>query len=330
MPDVIESTRRFKAGLAAQEAEALNRVIETYRTLYNRLQADIDALRLKLEALETPSVAQVRKLEQYTRLIRDIEDELARYTGWYQVELSSRARLAIAQAVRDAEELVRISAGTNAITARWRTLNPEVIEQLIGFLSPESELYNRLRSTAGYTAKQIADGILEGVARGYNPVKTANVILKGLGVPLTNAIRTMRTVQLWSYREANRASYLANPEVVTGWVWLAELDTETCGSCIAQHGTVHGMDETLDDHYNGRCTMYPLTITSPNVDIQTGEDWFKGLPEAQQEQILGADRYEAWKDGKFELSQLSHQVENDTYGTMRVEATLSELVGDDV
>jgi hypothetical protein len=139
----------------------------------------------------------------------------------------------------------------------------------------------------------------------------------------------MRTVQLWGYREASRASYIANPEVVTGWIWYAALDTETCGACIAMHGTRHSADEVLDDHYNGRCSMIPITITNPNPDIESGLEWFGKLDEDKQREILGDSKYEAWKDGKFDLDQLTHQKDEPVYGTMRVERSLKSLLGEE-
>jgi hypothetical protein len=43
---------------------------------------------------------------------------------------------------------------------------------------------------------------------------------------------------------------------------------------------------------------------------------------------MGVGMYDAWKSGKVQLSQLSKQVENNIFGTMRVESTLKELVNE--
>jgi hypothetical protein len=138
-----------------------------------------------------------------------------------------------------------------------------------------------------------------------------------LGMSLTDAMRTMRTVQLWSYREATRANYVANGDVVSGWVWIADLEGDPCPACIAMHGTEHTNDEVLDDHYNGRCAMVPITITNPNLaeQIGTGSDWFAELPESKQAELLGKSGYEAYQNGA-PLSDFVHNEPNDVYGSM--------------
>jgi hypothetical protein len=95
------------------------------------------------------------------------------------------------------------------------------------------------------------------------------------------------------------------------------------------HGTRHSADEVLDDHYNGRCSMIPITITNPNPDIESGLEWFGKLDEDKQREILGDSKYEAWKDGKFDLDQLTHQKDEPVYGTMRVERSLKSLLGEE-
>jgi hypothetical protein len=146
---------------------------------------------------------------------------------------------------------------------------------------------------------------------------------------LNDAVRMMRTVQVYAYRDANQASYQVNSDIVRGWYWMAQLDDATCESCISMHGTFHSVDETLDDHFQGRCGMLPATILSnsnPLGSDTAGEDWFKGLPDSQQKAIMGPGKWQAWKDDKFDFSQLSKQVDNDVFGTMRTASTLKDLI----
>ena len=92
---------------------------------------------------------------------------------------------------------------------------------------------------------------------------------------------------------------------------------------------MHDLDEPLDGHYNCRCAPIPVTILNPNPERQTGIEWFKGLSEEKQKSILGPGKFDAWKAGKFKLEQLAKQVENEDYGTMRVEAALKDLIGEE-
>jgi hypothetical protein len=136
-----------------------------------------------------------------------------------------------------------------------------------------------------------------------------------------------RTVQLWSYREATRANYLNNSDVVEGWIWWAYLPGEPCMACIAQHGTFHTLDETLDDHYNGRCTMIPVVPGMPAIVEETGEEWFGNLPEGKQQELMGKEKHEAWKGGAFGFGELAGKHTDDVYGQMTTETPLWQLLG---
>ena len=116
------------------------------------------------------------------------------------------------------------------------------------------------------------------------------------------------------------------PEV--GLDEYAELDADTCLSCVAQHGTIHDLSEQLDDHYNGRCAALPYIEEFGNPVEQSGQAWFESLPEAEQARMMGQEKHGAYKDGKFEFGQLSAQVPNEVYGNMRTEASLKSLLGE--
>jgi hypothetical protein len=208
----------------------------------------------------------------------------------------------------------------------FKGLESGVVKQLLKFLDPESALYARLKLITDGTIDAVVRTIIDGVGSGFNPRKIASMIQDAFARGLTDALRNTRTVQIWSYRESARANYIAS-DIVKGWYWWAELDDKVCMSCVAQHGTLHPLDEKLDDHDNGRCAAIPYI---PNITDEptTGEAWFTSLPDAQQKSMMGAGRYQAWKDGKFEFLQLSRQHEDERYGTMRYEASLKYLLGE--
>jgi len=138
----------------------------------------------------------------------------------------------------------------------------------------------------------------------------------------------VRTAQLYSYREASRATYLANSGVVEGWYWSAFHSPSTCMSCIVMDGSFHPNTETLNDHYNGRCAMIPkVKGFPPAIDKGSGQSWFKGQTPEIQKQMMGAKKWDAWKAGKFDLEDISKMVDDPVYGSMRVETSLKDLIG---
>jgi hypothetical protein len=95
------------------------------------------------------------------------------------------------------------------------------------------------------------------------------------------------------------------------------------------HGTIHPATETLNDHHNGRCAMVPLVEGYDNPVTETGEQWFERQDEATQRGVLGNSKYEAWKQGKFRLSDLPEEHDDDVYGPMKTEKALYRLLGMD-
>jgi hypothetical protein len=323
--NIVELANQFRKALEARDNKALSEIIKAYGDIYQRMQDKINLLTLEIANMEVPTVAAIRKLDSYKSLVTSIEKELTKFQGYAGTVMQQAASDAVSMGVTNARLLTL--AGNPAVAALFRNLNPKAIENLVSYFSEGSPLMARLDKLAGENALKVAQTIIDNVALGNNPRTIAGLIQSSLGGGLTDALRMTRTVQIWSYRESNRASYLANADVVQKWIWYANLGANCCMSCVSMHGTIHDLDEVLDDHFNGECTMLPLTIGMENP-VTSGESWFKEQPEAMQKQMMGDAKFEAWTSGKFEFNQLSKETENDVYGMMRTVAPLKELIGE--
>ena len=327
MPEspVLQAVSRFRGELEANDAASIGRLVGTYTRLFSRLQGNIDALTMQIGE-DLPTAGQVIRTQRYRALMRQTADELERFQALTAAEAEALADLGITAGSAQARQLVAITVGDGSVAARLNSLPKEAIESLLGFLAPDGPLYERISQLAPHTAEQVTNAITSGVALGHNPRKIARAVETAYGQGLTSALRTVRTVQLWSYREANRATYIANSGVLEGWIWHASLDGRVCMSCVAQHGTLHSFDETLNDHYNGRCAMVPKVKGFDNPVDGTGREWFRQQDEATQRGMMGNGKYEAWQSGDIRLRQLSSEQDDDVYGQMRTEASLKSLV----
>ena len=252
MPDLSRLTARQRTQLLAADEANLERIAEAYALMYDRLNGNIDALMQAIEAMDEPSVAEIKRLPQYKELMRRSKIELDRFEIFAETIIEAAAFAAIGLGLAHSAAMLKQVGIDN-----FQSLQPSAMRALLDFLDPEGPLFARLAQLTGYTVGQVVDKIIEGVGEGWNPRRIASAIQDAFGGGLTDALRNTRTVQLWSYRESARANYLSTNGIVTGWIWFAELDADTCAACVAEHGTIHDLDEQLDGHYNCRCAPIP-------------------------------------------------------------------------
>jgi SPP1 gp7 family putative phage head morphogenesis protein len=212
------------------------------------------------------------------------------------------------------------------ININFNRIPVAAVENMIGLSRDGSPLFSVLQKRALYpdAVDRMTTQMINAMALGYNPRKTAEMMKDGLAAGLNKALVIARTEQLRAYREATYQNYNANQDIVKGWVWHSACDDRTCAACWAMHGTVHALDERLDDHVCGRCAMVPVTKTwaemgyaglaEPNTDKRSGEEIFGTLDEERQRSILGAGRFDLWQSGDIEFRSMAKFTDDDVWG----------------
>ena len=336
-PAIYGEAMRFRAEIRARNDAALQRLMEAYGRIYTRLTAQLRALELDIvEQAGRPQGAAptpdwLRRQERYKALIEQTQEELNRYAGLVGTELDRLTAEAVARAQEDALRLtgLRLPAlPEGVLRAVWNRLPAEAVETLLGFLAPGSPLTKKLEEFGTEAALRLGRALEESLAVGYSPRRLAETLRRQAGMSLTDALRMARTTQINAYREATRASYVANQEIVPTWTWVSALDPAgTCMACVAQHGTVHPATERLNDHHNGWCVMVPnpvsyrelgLDVDGPPVEeIPSGEEWFKGLTPAQQRGFMPSEAaWKAWQAGELQVRDFLGSREDEVWGEM--------------
>jgi SPP1 gp7 family putative phage head morphogenesis protein len=321
MPTITDLAKQFRDAVDRQDAAALGRLARTYAQLYQRMTDKLDALLLAMSKLEEPTKGQVMRLAQYKNLMTSLENELTKYAAYVEIEIKNNSQAAIELALKQTNEFLA-AAGYSMP----KSLPAKTIYNMLGFLQEDSPLFKRLGQLAGTHTDKVMSALLEAVAFGYNPVKTARMFQNVMGGGLTDAMRMARTAQLYASREANRASYVANSDIIEGWEWITALDADVCMACAIEHGTIHPLDESMSSHYNCRCTSIPV-VKGYEYNDQKGVDWFKGLDESQQEKMMGKQTFDVWKAGGFELEDMLGRRHDEVYGEMLSTTPLYELLG---
>lgn len=324
---VLSAMEKYRRLLEAKDVAAANRLIAHYRRSWKRMALLLDNLVLQIGDSQ-PTFGQVIRMERYKMLMNQIAAELSGLSALTADEVEQAGKLGITLGELHIRNLISITIqGTPELAGVFNKLPTETIETLLGFLDPAGDLYTRLNVLAPSTAEWVSRAILEGVTIGYNPRKIAAMVQSAFGRGLTDALRFVRTAQIWAYREASRAGMVANADIVDGWQWICDFGMRTCGSCFAMHGTIHSSEEVLNDHHNGRCRPAPIVKGYPPPVEESGEKWFRRQPEAFQRQVLGPGKYQALEGGAFEFSELTDIRMDPIYGPMRVETPLWKLLG---
>jgi SPP1 gp7 family putative phage head morphogenesis protein len=353
MADIYEQAAVFRKRLLKFDRQTAAQLVRSYGSAYRRIQLDLDSVRDRLEAARDAGVPQTQWQYLITRenrlqvLQTRVLEEITKFGGQAQVIIGGAIGEAGALGSRSALKLMdaalppSVSVAPSTLPGQEPTaLIPDevrlatgAIERVTAATQPAGAITQLLAGLGPDAAVAVSDALVQGIATGSNPRQIAKQMQNALGGNLTRALTIARTETLRAYREASRGEYVANSDVLNGWIWIADLSPRTCASCWAQHGSEHPLDEPMATHPNCRCTMAPLTkswdelgfdkATPESVRIAPGRSEFRKLPAAQQRAVLGERKYAAWKEGRIELADLVAERESPIWGRSSGEATLS-------
>ncbi len=145
-------------------------------------------------------------------------------------------------------------------------------------------------------AKGIEDVLVLALTLGDRVSSIAESIKTVLDEPRWRSIAIAATEMFRIFNDGLLSNYKVNAHVIIGWSWQCKLSPHSCACCVALHGTIHKLTETLEDHVNGECQ--PLPYWSGQELGQSGTDWFNEQDEATQRAILSTNvAYDLWKSG---------------------------------
>lgn len=326
-----EARANWLAGLAAQDATLSREILAVYGRTREALMAALARLQRDIALSPDPVLRadQVARRASWQAFLADMAREFRVLEPLVMRAVTDGTRSAIEAGAQAGLEMAlgvaRPDAGIS-IAAGWNRPDIRALREMADTLAAQVAGRVGVGKFADAASQKVADMLLAGMAAGYNPRRTAGIAAQAFNVPLTWALTTARTAQIYAYRRGSHAAYRANPTIVAGWIWLAACDRRTCPGCFAMHGTRHGHDKELNDHHNGRCCPMPdLAGLSAYQSVTSGESRFRQLSEADQRQVLGPRLYDAWRGGHVNFRLMSRTYTDPVYGTMRRAATAREL-----
>lgn len=325
---VVTTLRQYRELLEARELDAMRRMAASWLEVERRLEADILVLALEIErrvkAGEVVTQQMIWKAEQYKVVKGKLQDEIKRWNRNQlipQIEASQRdfGMLGI-EAARDA---IVVSYGGGITAPMFPVLNRAAVEAMVGLLGNGSPLNTLLKQDYPDAIEGLTNALINGMARGLGPGTVAKEMANGMGMGLDRAMLISRTEINRAYRQANIQSYRES-NVVSGYMRLVKKAT-ACMACLMLDGQKFENKDDFSDHPAGKCIALPLCIGVAPPTWQKGPEWFKGLSPEEQRAKMGSDKFDAWKDGEFKLSDLAQMKHSAVWGDSPRVPSLAEL-----
>jgi len=332
---IYQVAAEHRRALLAGEREAAARMVRAYGETWRRIQSELEYITQRIEearrAGEEVRASWLFRQRRWQALNEQVLAEVQRFER--QVEESVRAQQAevVAAAREHAREQARAVARSPEAAARvaatWNRVPTEATEDLVGFLADGSPLRTLLDGLGAEASAGVQRALLVGLATGQNPRQIARFVRREFGLPLARALMISRTEVLRAYRESTRRTYQQNRHLIRGWRWLAAHQPRTCPACLAMDGSIHALDERLDDHPNGRCAMTPVLVDEEPPARETGEQWLERQSQEVQERVLGKAGAAAYRAGKVKLQDFVGRRFSPEWGTTRYAKSLREILG---
>lgn len=337
---IYEQAALFSAALEASQEGASSRMLEAWAKAYHRARVEYDALLAKVAAAkaagEPMSPAWLYQRDRLKSAISTTKVEMARYADAASAETKAAQWSAVQASVKHAAKLGQTAMTGAGLHGGFDSLDEAHLRHLVGFLADGSPLDTLFSGLANETAAQLTDALTVGLAHGKGIDWMTRQVDTALDMPRWRAETIMRTESQRVYRATANATYQANAEVLSSWVWTAHLDSRTCPCCVVMDGTEHPIGSVMDGHPRCRCVMVPRTKTWEQLGIGTGapdtrppvrsgKAWLEAQPDDVQRELLGPAKFKAWKSGQISLDDVVARTHTPAWGTMRRERSLREI-----
>jgi len=285
------------SGIVRQRLDELAAEAARLAEAGERLRPDNPVLRALLADMETALNANARTLNEAAETVQQAG-----------AEASTTLTRQLALEGFDPAVLARVGI-------RWNVPDPEAVARAVGFVTSDAWAAEVARFP-GLALGTVRNQAIMGIADGWGPLRTARAIRQSVeGFPAHQANNLMRTLQLQSYRAGAAANTQANERILSGVIRIATMDDRVCLCCVALHGTRYPAGTVIQDHHQGRCVGIPEVRGFPRT-VQTGEEWFGGLPEARQIAIAGPGAAAALRAGEVRLGDFVEPYQDAVFGEM--------------
>lgn len=321
MDDVL---REYRARLASRDAGLQLEYARRWRRIEQALDAQYISLAIDAADAGTATASQVWALERYQRLIEQARDEVNRFASSTAAQIEAERALAAQDGLDMGVDAIRAQMLRAGVDASFTLLPLEAIQSMIGMTGAGAPLTQLLTASYPQTVELLTQALINALALGYNPRKTARMMADAMTGNLQRALLISRTEQMRAFRVA-QVQQFSGSGVVKGYRRRAALSGRTCLACLMEDGRIYSTLDQYSDHPAGRCSAEPILLNYDLTPAVNGRQYFESLSPERQRDIMGKGHFAAWKDGAFSLDEVSRMHNHPTWGESPQVVPLKEL-----
>lgn len=322
MDDVL---REYRLRLASRDASLQLEYARRWRRIEAALEAQYLNLALDAADAEVVTASQVWALERYQSLIAQSREEMTRFASSTGAQIEAERAIAAQDGLDMGADAITAQFARVGVDATFTRLPLETIQSMIGMAGRGTPLAQLLTASYPQTVDMLTQALINAIALGYNPRKTARMMADAMTGNLQRALLISRTEQMRAFRTA-QVQQFSGSGVVNGYRRRASLSSRTCLACLMEDGRIYTNIEQYSDHPAGRCSAEPILLNYKLEPAQTGRQYFQNLSGDAQREIMGDGHYKAWKAGEFSLSDVSRIHNHPTWGESPQVVPLKELI----
>jgi SPP1 gp7 family putative phage head morphogenesis protein len=298
---------QWKALLKSGEQQTTEAMAQKYVGLQNALKGQLEKLAGDVIAVqekgEVPTPGLLNQIDTYKKFQADSAEQYAKYIDWAgdvaseeQVAAAKGATSAASEALNKKPNPLEDTDGLGEeVLAAW---DEGAVESMSG-MTAGGPLKELLQQGYGVMEQEIAQRLVDGVAKGMNAFEVANNASDALGIGLDRILCIARTEMNRSFRDSTMDAYRSSG-VVERYARMSARDELVCEACLAADGDVFDADVEPDDHPNCRCTVVPLIPGEEIADLGLTDSraWFDTQDEGVQRGIMGPGRLAMYQEAK--------------------------------
>lgn len=318
MPDslAVQAMRDYREALLDRDRLRLAQQGQAWLGVEQALGAETEVMALKMAADGPKTLRTLRLDRRWRSLQAQTRNELDKYVDYMDGSVSAAQKQEIYRGIEDSANALRLISAEAPRAVKFNKLDAKAVEYMVGNTGSGTPLRTVLEGAAKGGPDALAQELVNGIALGRDPIKTAKIAMrKGLGKSFTQMQTIARTETMRVYRQVAMDNMRANKDVVA-YKRVAAHDASTCPACLFSDGEILAMSWDFEAHPNCRCTV--VAVLDPKIApapvMETGQEWFVKQPEALQRELLGPARFDAWKAGDLKLGEMVERSFDETWG----------------